>query len=290
MPGPEPNRPPSASPSDARPPAEPVLPDALRAAFQSASDIEGKFAALRQHFELKSIGDPANLQPGVLCALRKDDALYLVEIGPLKGDQRNVELRLHFSARPVKPAPISGLVELGRNGLLNRLEAKAPEKSPEEKPVLDPPEAATGPEATSTSRGESTNWAAQSLDLTSFTRLSSLAQSCGMVPNVDNIANVRDAEFRAGHYLAAFYNIERMYTALSTAAQQCQQQLRREETAHRSGRLNMSPREWQQKVARDTAKTQTIDRAMNQFRKVMAGLRSLALVTQQTGGPKEVDS
>jgi hypothetical protein len=45
----------------------------------------------------------------------------------------------------------------------------------------------------------------------------------------------------------------------------------------------MSPKEWNQKVARETAKTQSIDRALSQFRKVMAGLRSRALVAQQTG-------
>ena len=46
----------------------------------------------------------------------------------------------------------------------------------------------------------------------------------------------------------------------------------------------MSPREWSQKVARETAKTQSIDRALNQFRKVMAGLRLRALDAQQIGG------
>jgi len=108
-----------------------------------------------------------------------------------------------------------------------------------------------------------------------------------MVPNVDNITTVRDAEFRAGQYLTAFYNIERMYTALSTAAQQRQQQLRREETSYRSGTLRMSPREWNQKVARDTTKTQSIERALNQFRKVMAGLRLRALDAQQIGGQRD---
>jgi hypothetical protein len=285
MPAPEPNR-----PSDAAKDAEgsSVLTDGLRAAIESAADCEEKLAALRRHFELKAISEPGDLPPGVLCAVRKGDELYLVEIGPLTDDRRTVELRLQFSARHAKPASLAALVELGRSGSLHRLEPKASEKPPQDSaPNLSNPEPITTHEAPSTAEADSTNWAAQSIDLTSFSRLTSLAQSCGMVPNVDNIANVRDAEFRAGHYLAAFYNIERMYTALNTAAQQRQQQLRREETAHRSGRLNMSPREWQQKVARDTAKSQSIDRALGQFRKVMAGLRSKALVAQQIGGPKD---
>jgi len=276
MPGPERNR-----PSDAKPqtegllsmppipaggasPTETVLPEDLCTAFKSAPDCEGKLAALRQHFELKTIGDPADLHPGVLCALRKDAELYLVEIGPLEDDQRTVGLRLHLSARHAKPAPLSMLLELGRKGSLHRLEPKAPK-----------------------AESESINWGAQAIDLGSFTRLISLAQGCGMVPNVDNIGTVRDADFRAGQYLTAFYNIERMYMALNTAAQQRQHQLRREETAYRSGGLRMSPKEWNQKVARDTTKTQSIDRALNQFRKVMAGLRLRALDAQQIGGQKD---
>ncbi|MGO9109370.1 MAG: hypothetical protein ACLP9L_09065 [Thermoguttaceae bacterium] len=245
-------------------PTETVLPEDLCAAFKSAPDCEGKLAALRQHFELKAISDPADLHAGVLCALRKDAEVYLVEIGPLEDDRRTVGLRLHLSARHAKPAPLSTLLELGRNGSLHRLEPKAPK-----------------------AESEFINWGAQAIDLGSFTRLISLAQSCGMVPNVDNIGTVRDADFRAGQYLTAFYNIERMYTALNTAAQQRQQQLRREDIAYRSGRLRMSPKEWNQKVARDTAKTQSIDRALNQFRKVMAGLRLRALDAQQAGGQRD---
>jgi hypothetical protein len=266
--------------AEAKPLPVPVLSEEFCTAFQTAPNFDEKLTVLRRHFELNTIGEPADLKPGVLCALRKEAELYLVEIGPLKEDRRNVDLRLYFSARHAKPAALSALVELGQNGSLHRLEAKSHEKSAEPAPA---------PESTSTAGSDSTNWAAQSIDLTSFTRLIGLAQNCGMVPNVDNISNARDAEFRNGQYLAAFYSIERMYTALSTAAQQRQQQLRREETAHRSGRSKMSPREWQQKVARDIAKTQSIDRAMNQFRKVMAGLRSLALVAQQTGVPKDVE-
>ncbi len=49
----------------------------------------------------------------------------------------------------------------------------------------------------------------------------------------------------------------------------------------------MSPKEWNQKLLRDTMKTQSIDRALNQFRKVMAGLRLRALDAQQIGGQGE---
>ncbi len=246
-------------PATSASPTETVLPEDLRAAFEGAADFEGKLTALRQHFELKAIGDAEELHAGALYALRKDAELYLIEIG-LPNDeqgaveQRVVDLRLHFSARHAKPAPLAALVELGRKGFLHRLEPKPPK-----------------------AESESINWSAETIDLTSFTRLISLAQSCGMVSNVDNIATIRDAEFRAGHYLTAFYNIERMYTALNTAAQQRQQQLRREDTAYRSGRLRMTPKEWNQKTARETAKSQSIDRALRQFRKVMAGLRSAHL-------------
>ncbi len=223
MPGPELNRPSDAKPQAEGPlgmppipaagpsPADTVLPEDLCDALKNAPDCEGKLAVLRQHFELKAIGDPADLHPGALCALRKDADLYLVEIGPLQDDRRTVELRLHLSARHAKPAPLATLLELGRKGSLHRLEPKAPK-----------------------AENESMNWGAQAIDLGSFTRLISLAQSCGMVPNADNIASVRDADFRTGQYLTAFYNIERMYTALNTAAQRRQQQLRREETAYRS--------------------------------------------------------
>lgn len=288
----EPNRALDAKPQAAArdSPTGTVMPEDFRVAFEGAADCEGKLAVLQQYFELKAISDPADLPPGALCALRRNAELYLVEIGPLKDDRRNVDLRLHFSARHAKPALLAALVELGRKGALHRLEPKGPEKAPE-KPSDDPvsgpaePPLQARPEMPAAAESESIFWGAQQIDMTSFTRLISLAQACGMVSNVDNIATVRDAEFRSGHYLTAYYNIERMCTELSSAAQRRQQQLRREETAYRSGRLRMSPKEWGQKIARETAKTQSIDRALSQFRKVMAGLRQCALAAQQSGEP-----
>ena len=254
-----------ALPDASAAPAAIVLPEEIRTAFESAPDCEAKLAALRQHFELKAVSEAAEFHPGTLYALQKDAEVYLLEIGPPKDDERTVDLLLRLSARHAKPAQLSALVELGRKGFLHCLEPKAPK-----------------------AESESINWSAETIDLTSFTRLISLAQSCGMVTNVDNIATIRDTEFRAGHYLTAFYNIERMYTALNTAAQQRQQQLRREDTAYRSGRLRMTPKEWNQKTARETAKSQSIDRALRQFRKVMAGLRSRALVAQQIAGQADL--
>src|SRR6516162_6422934 len=164
MPAPEPNRSPDAEQDDE---GALVLPDGLAAVFQSAGDCEGKLAALCRHFELKTISEPADLQLGMLCALRKGAELYLVEIGPLKDDRRSVELRLQFSARHAKPAPLSALVELGRNGSLHRLEPKAIEKPPQD-PAPNPskPEPETTLETASKAEGDSTNWAAQTIDLT----------------------------------------------------------------------------------------------------------------------------
>jgi hypothetical protein len=180
------------------------------------------------------------------------------------------------------------LLELGRKGSLHRLEPKTP-KNQSENPELaaDSKQAESDSRIGSKTESESRNWGAQAIDIGTFTRLISLAQSCGMVPNVDNIANARDADFRAGQYLTALYNIERMYTALNTAAQKRQQQLKREETSYRSGGLRMSPKDWNLKLARDRTKTQAIDRALNQFRKVMAGLRLRALDAQQFGGQRD---
>ena len=195
-------------------PTQTVLPDGLCAAFQSAADWEAKLAALRRYFDLKAISEAADLQHGALCALRKGAEFYVLEIGPLKDDRRTVDLRLRF----FRAARETGLAcgasrtrpERGAAPVATESRRRSRLRTDCGRVESAPP---TGPETASTAESDATNWAAQSIDLTSFTRLTSLAQSCGMVPNVDNIANVRDAEFRTGQYLAAFYNIERMYTA-----------------------------------------------------------------------------
>ena len=115
------------------------------------------------------------------------------------------------------------------------------------------------------------------IDTGSFTQLLTTAQQSGIVPNADQIAHVRDREFRTGKYQMAFSIIERMSVKFIQTAIQRQQKLKTEEIDYRSGVLKMSAKEWLLKKQRDTQQTHQIERARRNFARVLDGLRILTV-------------
>jgi hypothetical protein len=113
------------------------------------------------------------------------------------------------------------------------------------------------------------------VDVGSFTQLLTAAQQSEIVPNADQIAQVRDGEFRLRKYQAAFDAIERLLVKFNLTTAQREQTLRREEIDYRSGTLKMSPKQWQLKKQHETLQTQKIDRARRHFARVLDGLRVL---------------
>lgn len=118
-------------------------------------------------------------------------------------------------------------------------------------------------------------YADAAVDVGMLSQLLLSAQQSGMVPAAEQIAEVRDREFRAGRHQAALDVIERLYIRFSQEMSQRQQRLRTEEMDYRSGKLTMTPKEWQAKKQRDMRQTQLIDQARRDFSRVLGGLRLL---------------
>lgn len=113
------------------------------------------------------------------------------------------------------------------------------------------------------------------LDMGAFGQLLSAAQRSGLVSGADQIAHVRDKEFRMGDYDRAFQTIDSLYARFLASSSQRTQQLSREEADISSGRVKISPKDLLAKRARDQRQTQEIERANRRFQVVLEGLRIL---------------
>lgn len=112
-----------------------------------------------------------------------------------------------------------------------------------------------------------------SLDTSAFSQLLTSAHRCGLVPDADQIANVRDREFRKGQFDLALQAIESLHSRFSGAASGRTQRLTREDADIAAGRVRISPKELAAKRSRDRSQTQEIDRAGRRFQIVVEGLR-----------------
>lgn len=117
------------------------------------------------------------------------------------------------------------------------------------------------------------------LDMGALSQLMDAAQRSGLVPGADQIAYVRDKEFRLGQYEHALQMIESMYGKFTAAVAQRSQRLMREDADIASGRLKMSPKELQAKRSADRTQDQLIERARSRFNRVLDGLRVLLKVS-----------
>ncbi len=235
---------------DLRPDAR--LPEGFLEEFAAAATADDRDRVVDEYFDLKPVGSEQDVRPDSVYYAR-DKQRQLLSILP---DESGSDLhRLTFlpSSRRTKPVAGAKLLELGAMGRLLRLAPKA-------SAALDPrkicPDCA--------------------IDMGTLTQLLSAARQSGIVSNVDQIARVRDCEFRMGKYKRAFEVIERMWVKFGQSLAQRQNRLRTEETRYRAGTLKMSPKQWQMKQQRDRTQSQNIERARRRFARVLDGLRLLS--------------
>lgn len=242
----------SGTPGGAQPMAG--LPDGFQAEYEAAQTADARHRVICRHFHVEPVGSDQDLRPDTLYYVRGKES-HLIRSSHEKPGTDPVAMTVVPSGQPMKPVPRQKMLELGSKAQLLRLAAKPPaEAAP-----IGPPK----------SHAESV------IDMGSFTQLLAAAQQSELLPNTDQIAHVRDREFRTGKNQRALAIIDRLSVKLNLAATQRQQKLRAEETAYKSGVLKMSPKEWQLKKQHDTLQTQKIERARRHFTRVLDGLRIL---------------
>ena len=95
------------------------------------------------------------------------------------------------------------------------------------------------------------------------------------MPGADQIAHVRDREFRKGNYDLALQAIEGIFSKFSAGAAARTQRLKQEDADIAAGRIKISPKDLQAKRQRDRAQDQAVERARSRFNRVLDGLRIL---------------
>lgn len=228
------------------------LPEGFLEEFAAAATAHDRDRVVGEYFDLKPVGSEQDIRPDAVYYAR-DKQRQLLSILP---DESSSDLhRLTFlpSSRRTKPIAGAKLLELGAMGRLLRLAPKA---------TAGPDPSKICPDC--------------AIDMGTLTQLLTAARQSGIVSNVDQIARVRDCEFRMGKYKRAFEVIERMWVKFGQSLAQRQNRLRTEETRYRAGTLKMSPKQWQMKKQRDTTQSQNIERARRKFARVLDGLRLLA--------------
>lgn len=259
----------SGTPGGAPPAAQ--LPKGFRAEYEAAQTTYARYQVVRRHFDFRPVGSDQDVTPDTLYYVRGKES-HLIRSSPGEPHAEPVPMTVVPSGQRMKPVPRQKLLELGRRAQLLRLAPKAPGEADrrsrppkgDQAPLVDSSTAPIEPKK---------DYAECVIDMGSFTQLLAAAQQSEIVPNADQIAHVRDREFRTGKYLTAFNTIERLSVGLIQAATARQQRLRREEIDYKSGVLKMSPKEWQLKKQRDTLQTQKIERARRHFARVLDGLR-----------------
>jgi hypothetical protein len=242
------------------------------AEYGAAETDRARWKIVGRYFHVQRVASNRDLRPGVLYFVHAKES-HLIRSGGRAANVDPVPMTVVPSGQPMKPVARKQLLAMGRKSQLLKLSPRAtrgPSGPPEPaRADADEPADAAAPRPKGLSETV--------IEMGSFTQLLTVAAQSAIVPAADQIGHVRDCEFRMGHYQAAFEAIDRIYVAFKQAADQRKQRLRVEEIDYRSGVLKMSPKEWQQKKARDTMQTNVIERARRNFVRVLDGLRVLML-------------
>ncbi len=247
----------------------PQFPAGFEREFAQARHSQSQFEIVRQYFAVDFATTDNDIRPGTLYYLRGKDHDHLIVIDDQRPASDTIHLKLALTGKPIKPLSKKDFLRLGDmqklfvlaplNGLVEDVEPDSFEVEQVESPIDDD------------DRIDDEKF----LDMGAFNHLLDAAKRCGLVPDADVIAHVRDREFRKGDYLKSFQLIERLNGKFSAAATQRQQRLKRDEIDIKSGKIRMSPKELQAKRVRDTAESQRVERARSKFVRVMEGLRVL---------------
>jgi hypothetical protein len=254
------------------------LPESFRAEYEAAQTVDARDQVVDRYFDVEPVRSDQDIRPDTLYYAR-DKKRHLVRTFPAESHSDLLPLTFALSGRRTKPVPRQKLLELGRRARLVRLvpktkaEAGLPSSCPATDPDSDQDSDSDGSEAPIDVRQLHPE---TSIDMGTLTQLLTVARQSGLIPTADQIAHVRDCEFRMGKYQRAFDIIERMWVKFNQSVSQRRQKLRAEELRYRSGVLKMTPKQWQQKKQRDTAQTLNIERARRKFARVLDALRFLS--------------
>jgi hypothetical protein len=261
----------SGTPGGAQP-ASP-LPPRFQAEYEAAHTMDARYQVICRYFAVQPVGSDRDITPDTLYYVRGKES-HLTRTTPGDPGADPVPMTVVPSGQRMKPVARERLFELGRKGQLLRLMPKVPGQAAVQ-PTSQSGAADSVSDASTAPTGAQKSYAECLIDMGSFTQLLTAAQQSEIVPNADQIAHVRDREFRTGKYQTGFDAIERLFVRFNQVAGQREQKLRREEIDYKSGVLKMSPKQWQLKKQRDTLQTQKIERARRHFARVLDGLRVL---------------
>jgi hypothetical protein len=264
-----------ASPRSAARPAAPgespspgQLPDGFQSEYEEARTEDDRCQVVYRYFDVAPVETYQDIMPAAYYFVRGRES-RLVQISAVEPSTELASIVLVPSGQRMKPVPRPRLVELGKKALLLRVTPKDAAAIAADAAKSDEADVAQTP-----ARPER-SYLDGAIDMGTFTQLFSAAQQSGIVPGADQIAHVRDREFRMGKYQAALEIIERLYVKFNQELAQRQQKLRAEEMDYRAGTLKMTPKEWQAKKQRETLQTQIIERTRRDFARTLGGLRVL---------------
>lgn len=267
---------PSSAPDQSadKSPDLPQLPADVIFAYECADSRDAKFQVLRRYFEVQQVAADHTIQKNNCYFLRDNDRDYFIRIAVDELPRNDIALADAISGKHLISLSKRKFLELGKRRRLVQLEPRDLKPTAAE---ADPPpgvRAKSGEDLPPENLPDNSE-RDKVLDIGAFTQLMDAALRCRLVPGADQIAHIRDREFRMGKYEKASQLIEGMFSKFTAAAIQRSQRLRREEAGIASGTIKMSPRDLQAKRARDVAETQLADRARNRFMRVLEGLRIL---------------
>lgn len=260
-----PRQPAQAKPSGESP-ASRRLPDGFLSEYEGAQTDEDRCQAVYRYFDVAPVETYQDIMPAAYYFVRGRQT-HLVEITEVEPSTEMASIVVVPSGQRMKPVPRPRLVELGKKAQLLRVTPK------------DAAATAAGSdqqkEPTGTTSGPERSYVDGAIDMGTFTQLYSAAQQSGIVSGADQIAHVRDREFRMGKYRTALEIVERLHVKFNQELAQRQQRLRADEMDYRAGKLKMTPKEWQAKKQRETMQSQIIERTRRDFARVLGGLRLL---------------
>ncbi|TWT98361.1 hypothetical protein [Stieleria varia] len=234
--------------------ADEVSPDFVDQFMQSTT--QEQIELIGQRFGFQPIQTDQDVVAGTVCFLKGDDESLLVCLSKVDG-REPVEM-VNLATGGTFHVPLNVLVEFGQERKVVVLL-----RSPAEVRQLSDDEGATDEVRD------------RVLDMGALSQLMDSAQRCGIVPGADQIAYVRDKEFRTGQYDLALQIIESLNGKFVANASARSQRLMREDADIASGRVKMSPKELHAKRLRDRTQDQAIERARSRFNRVLDGLRVL---------------
>ena len=248
----------------------PATPDDVSVGFVRDFKVAKRdehFSLISRSFGFCEIVSEEQIVGNAVYYIRTDNRTLLVRTPRRVEHGKRIPLTRMTDGRTITPLTLKAFMSLGRQRQMVLLTMLGDQNGSEAKPVNRQDE-----DSDSRAPGIVDQ---QVLDMGAFSQLLSAAQRSGLADGADQIAYVRDREFRMGKFDQAFQAINGIYTRFSSNAARRTQQIIREDSDISAGRIEMSPRDVRAKKIRDQMQTQEVDRAKRRFQIVLKGLRIL---------------